>query len=41
MKSIKHHRVLTYLLQERAIDSYAKMRGKAFRNVDLIMGSTG
>jgi len=41
MKSIKHHRVLTYLLQERSIDSYAKMRRKAFRSVDLITGSTG
>ena len=41
MKSIKHHRVLTYLLQGRAINSYAKMRRKAFRNADLITGSTG
>lgn len=41
MKSIKHYRVLTYLLQERVIDSYTKMRGKTFQNADLITGSTG
>jgi hypothetical protein len=40
MKTITHHRVLTYLLQNRVINSFSKMSKKNFRNGDLITGET-
>ena len=39
-KMVTHHRVLTYLLQDRTINSYAKMMKKAYRNADSITGTT-
>ncbi len=39
-KIVTHHRVLTYLIQERIISCYGKMMKREYRNADLMTGKT-
>lgn len=41
IKMVTHHRVLSYLLQNRTILSCGKLDKKEYRNVDSITGTTG